>query len=237
MVSAMDPSEWRERVGRQLEAARKAAGFGSMRAAAKAADISEATWRQLESGERRPSPGVVVAPAPRISTLTAVARAVGLDPVQLGTDAGIYSDDDIRYAEDEVGAHARLGGLHASIGQTMVRNAEGVVGFRTGAPISDRAAALEARLQMVLHDLSIGSRQKVLNYAESVLAGEAHSTQADEDYGLSSYAHPSAVDSIRELGQEADFAVAAAEGSADPHEDEVGPATKRHPGGANPTPE
>lgn len=65
-------------MGSLLQRARKARNW-SIRRAAKEAGVDDATWRQLEEGERKVR-GEKVPASPRDDTLANVARAVGLDP-------------------------------------------------------------------------------------------------------------------------------------------------------------
>jgi hypothetical protein len=55
---------WREQVGVPIERRRVELGFPSIRAAARAAGVSEGVWRQLESGRRAVGGGKAVAPRP-----------------------------------------------------------------------------------------------------------------------------------------------------------------------------
>lgn len=71
----MTPEQWREKVGRPLQARREPI-FKSMRQASKAAGFTEGVWRQLESGKRQLAPGVVVSPSPAPETRAAVARVM-----------------------------------------------------------------------------------------------------------------------------------------------------------------
>lgn len=82
----MSENQWRQDVGSRIEQARVDRGL-SKRAAAKLAGISEGLWRQLEEGERQAAPGVTVPVNPRDETLVLVARAVGLDPLDIFTAA------------------------------------------------------------------------------------------------------------------------------------------------------
>lgn len=83
---AVTPQEWKERVGALLQRARKSRNL-SIRKAAKAAGIDDATWRHLEEGERTIR-GEKVPASPRDDTLAAVARAVGLNPAEVFRAAG-----------------------------------------------------------------------------------------------------------------------------------------------------
>lgn len=152
----MEPSEWRERVGRQIEAARAAAGIRSMRAAARKAGFSEATWRQLESGRRQLAPGHVVAPTPRIDTLVTAAHAVGLSPSQLAADAG-YPVQDIQYAEDFEHALQRAD---------------------EGLPVQHRKRSVD-ELEMIWLDLSEAGKQAVMTFASELRNAEAHQLLVD----------------------------------------------------------
>lgn len=76
-----------EAIGAKIREARETAGM-SRRAAAKAATISEARWRQIESGRQRRD-GVEVPAVTTAETLTLVARAVDLDPQELLDMAGL----------------------------------------------------------------------------------------------------------------------------------------------------
>ena len=67
-------NEWRERVGVELEHRRIRFGYISRRSAAKAAGISEASWRQLESGKRQLPDGSILPPNPTLRTRMAVTE-------------------------------------------------------------------------------------------------------------------------------------------------------------------
>lgn len=71
---------WTPEVGALLQQAR---GSMSKRSAAAKAGFSEATWRALELGVRRPAKGVEVPVNPTPAILEAAAIAVGLHPSQV----------------------------------------------------------------------------------------------------------------------------------------------------------
>lgn len=71
---------WTPEVGQRLKAKR---GRMSKREAARRAGFSEATWRALELGVRRPAKGVEVPVNPTIGNLEAAALAVDEDPAEL----------------------------------------------------------------------------------------------------------------------------------------------------------
>lgn len=64
--------------GEQLRRAREARGL-SVRAAARDAGFSEGQWRQMEKGYRQVTAAVRVPTHPKVDTVRAAARAVGLD--------------------------------------------------------------------------------------------------------------------------------------------------------------
>ena len=70
---------WRQVVGEPLEQRRMELGY-SKRAAARAAGISEITWRQLESGERQIAPGHHVEPTPEKLTKARACAAMQWSP-------------------------------------------------------------------------------------------------------------------------------------------------------------
>lgn len=90
--------------GHELRAAREAAGL-SVRAAAKAADLSEGLWRQLELGYRQINSEVRVPTNPRPSTVRSTAETVGLD-VALALDLAGYPEEADRERARSVGAAA-----------------------------------------------------------------------------------------------------------------------------------
>lgn len=73
----MEPTEWRELVGRKIEARRQELSIRSKRQAARAAGFNEAVWRQLESGRRQIAKGQFVAPTPTPETKAAASRVLG----------------------------------------------------------------------------------------------------------------------------------------------------------------
>lgn len=81
-----DPSS-PKRVGAALRRAREVAGI-SKREAARRANVSEATWRNLETGEQPLRTGQVAPMNPRPETLVNAARAVGLEPAEVLRLAG-----------------------------------------------------------------------------------------------------------------------------------------------------
>lgn len=66
---------WREQVGRHVEARREQLGL-SRRAAAKRAGFSEATWRAIEAGEKRVAPDMVVPASFSAKSRVGVCRAL-----------------------------------------------------------------------------------------------------------------------------------------------------------------
>lgn len=80
-------SPWRT-LGEAIGSHRMRAGL-SKRAAAQKAGFSESTWRQLEEGVRRPTPGVEVEMSARAETVVAAALAVGMEPAKALAVVGI----------------------------------------------------------------------------------------------------------------------------------------------------
>jgi hypothetical protein len=72
-------AEWKSAVGDRV-AMRRASRFRSARSAAEAAGISEAIWRQVESGSRTVAAGVRVAANPGLSVKVAICTALGWTP-------------------------------------------------------------------------------------------------------------------------------------------------------------
>lgn len=84
----MTDEERAQRLGEMIKKARLDARL-SVRAAAKAANISEGRWRQLELGYQQVAEGVRVPARPRIDTLSAIARALGVNDLVLFDAAGL----------------------------------------------------------------------------------------------------------------------------------------------------
>jgi hypothetical protein len=74
--SARAQQLWREQVGEHIERRRIQLGFPSIRAAARAAGVSEGVWRQLESGRRAVGGGRAVAPRPTARICARVATTL-----------------------------------------------------------------------------------------------------------------------------------------------------------------
>jgi len=78
-LKGMTPEDWRKTVGETIEERRRSL-YRSRRAAATAAGVNEAIFRQLESGERQNAPDSKVAPNPLPATRAAVCRALAWTP-------------------------------------------------------------------------------------------------------------------------------------------------------------
>ncbi len=77
-------------LGRLLEDARESLRI-SKREAARRADISEGRWRQITIGHQKAG-DVTIPVNPRRNTVTAMARAVGVDPAKAQLAAGMEPD-------------------------------------------------------------------------------------------------------------------------------------------------
>ena len=73
----MNPEEWERRIGRAVRGRRIAQGYGSIRAAAREAGLSEGSWRHIESGRRSLGRAGVKAPAPTTATVVPMAVVLG----------------------------------------------------------------------------------------------------------------------------------------------------------------
>lgn len=92
----MTPDEWRERIGTRIEQRRKDLKL-SIRAAARAAEVSESLWRQVETGVRPLRGGEVETANPRPGNRAAIARALGwdvesIDAMERGGDPMLLED-------------------------------------------------------------------------------------------------------------------------------------------------
>lgn len=77
---------WSEAIGKRL---REGRGRMSKREAARRAGFSEATWRALELGVRRPAKGIEVPVNPTVENLVAAAEAVGINPDEILSMVGL----------------------------------------------------------------------------------------------------------------------------------------------------
>jgi hypothetical protein len=89
----VSPEEWRERIGRHIEARREGLRL-SRRAAAARAGFSEGQWRQMESGIRTVAKDHFVTVNPRPSTRAEASVALGwtedsIDRLERGEEAVI----------------------------------------------------------------------------------------------------------------------------------------------------
>lgn len=82
---------WTPQVGSLLARGR---GGLSKREAARRAGFSEATWRALELGVRRPARGVAIPVNPTVGTLISAADAVGVSRSDVLALVGIHHHDD-----------------------------------------------------------------------------------------------------------------------------------------------
>lgn len=76
-MAEMSPKRWRELVGEPVELRRRDVGHRNPARAAEIAEVAESVWRQIESGKKTRSAGVVVAPNPSAETRARVCRALG----------------------------------------------------------------------------------------------------------------------------------------------------------------
>jgi DNA-binding XRE family transcriptional regulator len=78
----MTAEEWRQRIGTRVEARRIERGLMSRHRAAKASNVSEATWRNIENGTRVYD-GQESRPSPRLGTVAEMGVALGWTPTWL----------------------------------------------------------------------------------------------------------------------------------------------------------
>jgi hypothetical protein len=76
----MDPETWASSVGKPVRDRRRELDIRSMRKAARVAGVSEAVWRQAETGQRQLSADIIVAPSFTADTKAALCRALGWTP-------------------------------------------------------------------------------------------------------------------------------------------------------------
>jgi transcriptional regulator with XRE-family HTH domain len=133
MMGGVSPEEWKERVGSQLQRARKARNW-SIRRAAREAGVDDATWRHLEEGVRTSRSGEKVGASPRDDTLASVARSVGLDPAAVFEAAG--REFVPPPAGEERSIDERIAALEAQMGVTPRRD---------DRSLEERLAELERR--------------------------------------------------------------------------------------------
>lgn len=76
----VEPSEWRERVGRHLEARRLGLGYSSRYQICENVDLSEPWVRQMETGVVKRNDGTVAVPNPRGNKVHTYTKQLGWKP-------------------------------------------------------------------------------------------------------------------------------------------------------------
>lgn len=138
-VGAVDDDQevrWTAELGALLQRAR---GPMSKREAAKRAGFSEATWRALELGVRRPAKGVVIPVNPSVGTLIAAADAVGARRAEVMMLAGVDGYD-----------------VDGDRGPTNGESADLAILAAEVSVLAERLDAVEASQQEILDELRGG---------------------------------------------------------------------------------
>ncbi len=99
-----------ERLGAAIKAAR---GSRSVRSVAREIGLSEGRWRQVENGYQSAGQGHKIAVHPKATTLEAMAKAVGLNPIEALRIVG--REDEAAVASEPVPGDPRPVGLGRAV--------------------------------------------------------------------------------------------------------------------------